>query len=150
MYTAAMGTAQGMEGVATSAQVEREVVELHAFFVEWFGGRCPNDDATYEGRLAARLSDDFFYVMPGGESLTRETLLTQLRAGYGRNPAFGIEVRDIRVRFEDASAVLATYEERQTGARNSAQSDNRRLSTVLFVRDGTQLRWHHIHETWLP
>lgn len=139
-----------VESMATSAQVEREVVELHAFFVEWFGGRCPDDDATYANRLVSRLTDDFFYVMPGGESLTREPLLTRLRAGYGQNPAFDIEVRDIRVRFEDARSVLATYEERQTGARNSGQSDNRRLSTVLFVRDGAQLRWHHIHETWLP
>ena len=52
---------------------------------------------------------------------------------------------------DQGSAVLATYEEYQKGARNSVRAENARLSTVLFERKSDErLIWRHIHETWLP
>ena len=136
--------------MTTAEQITHEVEALHTFFVDWFNGSCSADDATFEARLASRLSDDFLYVMPGGTALTRAQLLSSLRRAHGSNPDFRITVHDVTLRFEGPDCLLATYTERQQGARNSEQSDNRRLSTVLFTRDGEQLRWHHIHETWMP
>ncbi|MDD9933976.1 MAG: DUF4440 domain-containing protein [Myxococcales bacterium] len=136
--------------MSTAQDVEREVIELHEFFVDWFNGTCSSDDATFEQRFGAHLTEGFYYVMPGGIQLTRASLQDSLRQAHGSNPDFRIQVRNVSVRFEGRDAVLATYTEHQQGARNSERSDNVRLSTVLFVRDGDRLRWHHIQETWAP
>lgn len=45
--------------------------------------------------------------------------------------------------------VLATYEEWQRNAIASKPADNGRIATALF-RAREQLRWIHVHETWLP
>ena len=133
----------------TRALAEREVVELHEFFVDWFNGSCPGDDATYEARFASHLSPELHYRMPGGEAFTRDQLLAALKPAHGKNPDFRIKVRNVAVRFEDEHCVLATYEELQRGAKSSDRSDSIRCTTVLFLRDGNHLRWHHIHECWL-
>ncbi|MEO1017092.1 MAG: nuclear transport factor 2 family protein [Pseudomonadota bacterium] len=127
--------------------VRNEIVDLHRFFVGWFNGTLRPQEL--DSFIAPRLDDQTFYVTPDGNRLERDDLIGMLRQTHGSNPAFRIEVRDVRIRRDYGDYVLATYTEWQKGARASAQSENARMTTVLLAK--TQpIKWLHIHETWLP
>ena len=136
-----------MSDTNTLRAVTDEVVDLHRFFVDWFTGAA--EPAALDTRLGASLHDDFFYVFPGGQTLTRDGLLAGLRGAHGSNPDFRIVVRDVTVRFTPGDTVLATYTEWQSGAKASARPNNARLSTVLMTRRAPFV-WMHLQETWLP
>lgn len=132
-------------------EVACEIEAVHDFISAWFRGDTPAEDDDFETGLAARLAPQLINVQPAGQILTRDELLTAIRKGHGINPAFGIEIRDVRIHgcFEDGNLVLASYTELQTGALNTNPSDNGRISTVLLQRKpGTDgFTWLHIHET---
>lgn len=134
------------------ADVLREVVELHRFFVDWFRGRCAGGEADYDRLFAARLAPSFAMVPPAGKIVTRADLLTGMREAYGSNPAFAIAIRNCELRWEGERHLLATYEEWQRGAVHSKPSDNARMATVLLRRREGELpfEWLHLHETWMP
>ena len=130
--------------------VEREIHDLHEFFVEWFAGQCANEESVFQGRFLERFSSSFFYIQPGGSTLTFETLQNRMRHAHGAPKDFAILIRNVRVRFTDVHGVVVTYEEWQRNARMSKPANNGRLSTALLKVDGSELRWQHLHETWLP
>jgi hypothetical protein len=130
--------------------VRAEIEELHVFFVEWFQGSCPDDDATFAERFSRRFAADFVLIPPTPPAQRLEQLSAAIRRGHGNNPDFEIEIRDVIVRQQRGGMVLATYEEWQRGARNTTPPENGRLASVWFERqpDGS-LRWQHVHETTL-
>lgn len=133
--------------------VEHEIKRLHQFLEDWLNGSVAETDAAFAEGLADRLHPAFVNIQPAGIALGRDDLLDQIRAGYGASPDFRIRIRNVVVRqtLDSASTILATYEEYQRGARNSARSDNARLSSALLQGDANdRLVWLHIHETWLP
>lgn len=137
------------------ASIETDILEMHRFFEDWFTGRCPDDDETFERGVARRLAPAFRIVMPGGTMLDRDGLLGALRAGHGVNGEFRIEIRDVAGRYLDTGhgLVLATYVEWQSDAVNSVPPDNGRMSSAVFERHAgapNGFRWVHVHETWLP
>ncbi len=127
--------------------ITAEVVDLHVFFVDWFSGRASPE--VFDSRLAPALHEQLHYILPGGQLLTRDQLLTGLRGAHGTNPDFRIAIRDVEVRFTPGDTVLATYTEWQRGAKASKPSDNARRSTALITREAPFV-WLHLHETWLP
>ncbi|MFY0611607.1 MAG: DUF4440 domain-containing protein [Hyphomicrobiaceae bacterium] len=126
-----------------------EIEEVHAFIAAWFRGDVAQDDALFEKQFAARLDTALVNIQPSGQVLTRDDLLTGIRAGYGSNPAFQIEIEDVALRCAGHDLALVTYVEFQRGARNTDPADNRRVSSVLFrgLNAGGTLIWMHIHET---
>ena len=129
--------------------VRKEVVELHAFFVDWFRGRLPQTTAAF-ARFAAVMAAGFYIVSPPGRLRERAPLLEGLWQAHGQWRANGgtIEIRNVVLRGDDAK-IWATYEEWQ--AVNGEERG--RLSSVLFSIDKTapnDLVWHLVHETWLP
>jgi hypothetical protein len=72
-----------------------------------------------------------------------------MREAHGSNPDFRIAIRDVTIRHESDTQVVATYTEWQRNAMNSDNADNGRLTTVMLSR-GKPLRWLHVQETWLP
>jgi hypothetical protein len=133
--------------------VAREIEGLHKFLEDWLNGTAPATDEAFAEGLADRLHLSFVNIQPAGLVLERGDLLEQIRSGHGKSPDFRIRVRNVELRHRcpDAGTILATYEEYQKGARNSARACNARLSSALFERtaDG-RLVWLHVHETWLP
>ncbi|MGI9476225.1 MAG: DUF4440 domain-containing protein [Hyphomicrobiaceae bacterium] len=128
-----------------------EIEEMHAFIAGWFQGSVAQDAALFEAQFARRLDPALVNIQPSGQVLTRADLLDGIRAGYGGNSKFSIEIDDVALRWADDGLALVTYVEFQRGARNTVPSDNRRISTVLF-RDApgaAQPVWLHIHETGL-
>ena len=96
--------------------------------------------------MESRLHPTFVNIQPAGIALTRATLLDQLRRAWGKSPDFRIRVRNVALHAscDDTGVLLATYEEYQRGARNSARPDNARLSTALFAETGAgALEWRH-------
>lgn len=82
---------------------------------------------------------------PDGVRLDRDTLLGALQKGYGKNPAFQIEIRNVEVLHALPSHLLVSYEEWQWGA--LGRGHNVRRSTALLTRD---MRWLYVEESWLP
>lgn len=136
-----------------TAAVAQEIAALHRFFEGWLNGSLAGTEAVFVEHLERRLDEDFVNIQPAGVILSRELLLDRIRKGYAASPAFRIRVDKVAVRrhFAERGLILATYEEYQRGARNSAP-ENTRLSTVLLQQDGSDgsFRWLHIQETWLP
>ena len=128
-------------------KVQKDIVELHDFFTEWFNGTAAADQL--DDQVLSRLHPDFTFVSPEGTLMTRDHLAVGLREAHGSNSDFRIQIHDVIVRYEMGNRVLATYTEWQTGARQSGEANNARFSTVL-MEVGNPVTWLHLQETWLP
>lgn len=133
--------------------VRAEIEGLHAFFVGWFGGKLTNDDETFSNGFVRRFDPACILIPPGGTIVPLAQLTRMIRSGYGNNPDFRIEIRNVVLRREERMWVLATYEEWQVNALNSTPPNNARISTAWFRREKATtsgLAWMHIHECWMP
>ena len=128
-------------------RVRREVEDLHAFFVGWFGGTL--DESAFDERFVPRFSPELVFVPPAGQLLGLSELSEGIRSGHGTNPRFRVEIRNVQIHHVFEGHVVATYEEWQRNALASTPPDNGRRATVLFGV-GDALLWKHIHETWVP
>lgn len=133
----------------TPEAVRDEVERLHLLIERWFQGTAAEADF---GVLERALHPGFENIQPAGRVLTKSDLTTGLKAAYGANPAFRIEIRDVRLiaAYPEAGLVLATYLEMQFAAKNTVPPDNLRRSTVLFETGADRLIWRHLHETAVP
>lgn len=131
-------------------QVAAEITALHDFFSDWFAAKVPPDDALFEQNIGRRLIPGFFNIQPSGSLSTRQSLIDQIKSGYGSNPEFEISVGNVEIHHHlDDQTVLVTYEEYQRGAKKSATS-NARISTALLRQKTGYFEWLSVHETWLP
>ncbi len=120
----------------------KEVVALHAEFVELFTGRSSDFS-----RCEAALAPDFRMVTPQGTCLEREAVLAGLRSAHAR-PDFRIEILDIRPVWEQGEWVLLQYIEQQYRDGRTT----RRRSTALFeafAEAPCGVVWRYLHETWM-
>ncbi len=132
---------------ALQQQVEKEVEDIHVFFVEWFNGTA--DKATYEERFVKRFDPSAFFVGPDGVLLEYSALMEGMRGAHGINPDFRIAIRDVVVRYESKSQVVATYTEWQMNAVNAERTNNGRQTSAV-LKKGDSLSWISVQETWLP
>jgi len=135
------------------SSVEREIIDLHRFFVGWFGGTIANTDEAYAQGFTSKCDPAFVLVSPAGTLTRLDDLAAGLRRGHGTNQQFRIQVRDVETHHDANGIVIATYQEWQRNATSYKPPDNGRLSTAAFKRDPgapNGLRWLHVHETWLP
>ncbi len=136
--------------VSTEHEVAAEIKQLHDFFTQWFAGTIAGELALFEHQLERRLAPGFINIQPGGRLLRREDLVAQIAGSHGANPAFGISIAAVELHHELENGILfASYEEYQSGAKNSP-AENARLSTVLMRRSDAGFEWLSVHETWLP
>jgi hypothetical protein len=131
---------------------EREITELHAFFVRWYQGRA--DRHEFE-RVERALRGSFELVSPEGVVSDRETVLAGIREQYDSRAGFDIEIRNVEPIDVDGDRALVRYEEWQSG---STDGETGRHSTALFAPPETTdgdpeirpaARWLHLQETWL-
>jgi len=120
----------------------REVLELHAAFVELFTGRSRD-----LARCAAAFAHDFEMVTPNGQRLARGAILAGIESA--RTAAdFRIEILEIRAVWEHNNSVLLQYVEQQY--RDGRMT--RRRSTALFealAEAPCGVVWRYLHETWM-
>lgn len=123
-----------------------EVVRLHDFLAAWFRGELAEEEI--DNSFADVLHPEFENIQPAGVTLTRDKIVDAIREGQGSNPDFQISIEAPRLLGSWPGLLLFQYVEYQTGARSSTP-ENRRLSTVLFERDGEKLIWRYLTEVGL-
>ncbi|MGD1925282.1 MAG: DUF4440 domain-containing protein [Paracoccaceae bacterium] len=129
-------------GSAALAEIDR----LHVFIAGWFRGDVKPEE--FGKGFADVLHPEFVNIQPSGQIRAKDDLLDSIKSAHGANPDFTIAIETPQVVACYPGAVVATYVEYQTGARNSA-TENRRYSTALFEVDGDQVIWRHLQETGL-
>ena len=80
-----------------TAQIETAIHDIHDFFTDWVGGRCPGDAETFQRNALDRISDDLVAIFPAGRRFGKEEFKGYMSSIYGSNPEFRIKIRDIRV-----------------------------------------------------
>lgn len=139
---------------ALAAMLRAEVEALHDFLAAWFRGEVAQDRALFDAELAAHLAEGMTNIQPAGRALSRDSLLRAVFDGHGSNASFRIEIRDFTLVAvsKDRALAVATYVERQTGAKNTTPPDNARVSTAVFRLDdaGRRATWLHLQETACP
>lgn len=140
-----------MTDIATLAQ--KEILDLHAFFVKWFRGEVEKTEANF-AHLRLRFLPQFVIYFPSGYICSLEDFLTMVYNNHsGRKPvgeAYNIFIDQFLVRWKsvDEQTVLCTYEERQIV---KDVEEYIRLSSAWFIRDNNApngVQWLHIHESW--
>jgi len=125
-----------------SASAAREVVELHAQFVELFTGRSRDFS-----RCDAVFASQFEMVTPEGRRVTRAKILEGLKRAQAKAD-FRITIQDIRPIREDGESVLLQYIEEQYRDGKTT----RRLSIALFETASQAplgVVWRYLQETWI-
>ena len=136
--------------------VEKEIIEVHGFFVSWFLGNCERSEAFFQENLTSHFDDNFIIIPPGGNEIRGADLLPSLWQGYGYNKEFNIQIRKVHTKQvpDYPEVIIATYEEWQRGAgANDAENTNARVSSAVFYKDDklpNGVKWYHLQETWLP
>ena len=128
--------------------IEREIVELHQFFQDWFNAVLPNTDAAY-ARFEDVMALGFHIIAPNGTLSTRDSILRSLRGIHGARPDVSIWIEAVQLQHSGDDWHLATYQEWQ----HEGDKTTVRLSTVLLQHKANlpnNLQWLHVHETWLP
>lgn len=134
--------------------VAKEIIQLHAFFEDWFRGNCNDSDRVFKNRLLSRMDIDFYIVLPNGECFYGEQFWPEMRTAHGSNPKFQISLRNFARKLQiGQKTFVANYEEWQKNSVESKPENNGRVSTAIFVEDKSApngVKWVHVHETWLP
>ena len=133
-------------------QCEKEVIDLHKFFEQWFKAEIENTDQVFS-RLENALATDFELIVPSGEVIPRDKLLKQLRSGYGSRKddreSYKLWIEEIEIRFKDSDICLVTYQEWA----EVQGKQNARISSALFKISKNavnEVEWVHVHETSIP
>ena len=138
--------------MSTKLEIEMEIKSLHLFFVDWFSGQCEDSDTIFKERFMNHIAHDVELIQPNGQLLTYAEIETVIKKGYGMNPDFRIQIRNVHIRCAEERLVVAAYEEWQRNASNSTPPDNGRSATVAFLRSENTTypwQWLHVQETWL-
>lgn len=134
--------------MARASECEREIRDLHEFFVDWYTGAVESD--AFE-RVEAALHPHFVRVAPTGDIADRESVLRSIRHEFDCHDfgTFDIEIRNVDPVVLEEEYSLVRYEECQ----RTTDGTNGRLSTVLFTPPSSERRrapvWRHLQETWL-
>ncbi|NOK59312.1 MAG: hypothetical protein GFH27_549283n228 [Chloroflexi bacterium AL-W] len=129
------------------AQCAHEILELHHFIESWLLGAVEQTREQFV-RFEGAMAEDFEIIHPNGNVQPKAAICNSFWGAYGvQNPPFTVRIKNIQCRVVSKPYCLLTYEEWQTGERETA-----RLSTVLFrqVPNQDRVEWVHLHETWLP
>lgn len=133
-------------------QCEKEVIELHKFFEQWFKSEIKNSDEIF-ARLEDALSEEFMLISPTGQVLSLEQVIAQIQNGYGSRKTdeipYRLWVQNIECRLLEGNLCLVIYEEWG----EVAGKKNARLSSALFRKKDKTINgveWVHVHEVSIP
>ena len=133
-------------------QSEKEVIELHKFFEQWFKSEVENKAGVY-ARVEDVLSEEFLLISPTGKVSTRDEVITQIKSGYGSRKddviPYRLWVQNIECRLVENNFCLVIYEEWG----EVAGELNARLSSALFRKNDSainEVEWVHVHEVFIP
>jgi hypothetical protein len=146
------GTGLEVSPAGMEARCEKEVVELHQFFEEWFNGVLPPTDEAFR-RFEVVMAERFMIISPEGVTTERQELAERLRQAHGIWRRTGrpgrIWIENLRVRHRVGQQAMVLYEEWQE---IDGETRGRLSTAVLQQRTATPngVEWLHLHEVWLP
>jgi hypothetical protein len=133
-------------------QCEKEVIDLHKFFEQWFNSEVENTDEIY-ARVEDVLCKEFLLISPSGKVTSRDEIVAQIKSGYGSRKeddiSYRLWVQNIECRLIENDLCLVMYEE--WGEISGKQ--NARISSALFRKNNQTINgveWVHVHETSIP
>ncbi|MFF3667131.1 DUF4440 domain-containing protein [Microtetraspora malaysiensis] len=115
--------------------VEAEIVRHHEVIERWLTGAAAREEFAH---FADAHAPGFTLITPDSQTFSRDQVLAEVEALYGRAPGRTVEIRHVRIVASDGALLVATYQE--------VQPDRTRQSTVILQA----ATWLHLHETWLP
>ncbi len=127
---------------------QREIEELHAFFVAWFRGELPRTPAAF-ARFTNVTAPEFTLISPDGALIDYVTAVDWIENAHNSRTHFNIWIDNFRIHQQRDDVTIVTYHE--MGARDDGVTA--RLSTAIFAADDDApngIIWLHVHETWLP
>lgn len=132
---------------------EKEILELHRFFEDWFNAKLPDNEETFS-RIQDSLSPEFKMITPGGEKVDRNSLLSNLRSMNGfylkADQPSSIWIKNISHEWVKDTFCISNYEEWQ-GSKDRTEGKGR-ISSALFEKHDAapnRVRWVYLHETWI-
>jgi hypothetical protein len=134
-----------------TAQIETAIHDIHDFFTDWVGGRCPGDAETFKKNALDRISDNLVAIFPAGRRFGKDDFKGYMSSIYGSNPEFRISISDIRINHVSDTMAVVNYQEWQKAAKDSDRPNNGRITTmVLGEKAPGSIEILQVHETWLP
>ena len=135
-----------------TSEIETAIHDIHAFFADWVGGRCPGDAETFRKNALDLIADDLVAIFPAGRMFGKKDFEGYMSGIYASNPEFRIRIRDIQVSHKGDDMAVVNYQEWQRNARDSDRADNGRVTTMVVGEKsaGAGIEILQVHETWLP
>ncbi|OCW59463.1 DUF4440 domain-containing protein [Hoeflea olei] len=129
------------------ARAEAEVVNRHAFFVEWFTGRA--SEAELDTSLRA-FAPDMVMIEPDASTIGQAEICAMIRAARGKRPHdFSIRVDLVSARMVAEDTVIVIYDEHQViDGEKSARRSSAVFSADADAPEGVV--WRQLQETWIP
>ena len=127
----------------SGTSVQKEVIELHQFFQDWFNGKLKKDRFNQVDQVIAQ---DFELIHPDGNKLSREQIISSIRDGQSTRTDMDMWVEDIFTR-RVGELMFSTYYE----VHRENETIKRRISSALFSYapdTPNYCQWLHVHETW--
>ena len=134
---------------------QKEVLRVHAFFVDWFTGKLEKSTDILDEQFSGRLSDDFVMINPQGRLLSKPQLVTGIMQAHNSHTDtdtdtdtdFEIHIHNVQLLQNLTEELkLVSYEEWQ---RISGKTTARRSTAVMKINNATSIEWKSVHETWL-
>ncbi len=126
---------------------EKEVVDMHRFFSEWYTGVLPENDENFD-RFYTVMNEKVGFVGTEGAVITKSDLIDWIKKAYGSHKpgAFAIEIKNFQYLAGHGDLHILGYEEWQLIAGNQIILET---TTVLkeIKNHYNQLEWLRIHVT---
>jgi hypothetical protein len=127
--------------------VEKEIIQLHHFFQDWFNGDLSPTDRSFS-RLIDALDPEFKMVTPRGTILERGELLENLRTAHYSHREMRIWIENVMVHSQVGDIFIVTYEEwQEIKGRITSRFSSAIFKTCPSAPNG--VCWIHLHETWI-
>lgn len=124
-------------------RAEREIIELHQFFEDYYLGECSVDSIT---RFSGVLSRRFLIVDSLSTITNRSQIIESVRKNYAKRSNFRIWIKNVSLRYHHENLLIASYEEWQSFGDDTTI----RYSTVVFLERSDMpngLQWLHVRES---
>ena len=128
-------------------QIQKEIVQIHQYFENWYNGSCSKDDAEFDLNVSNRFCDNFKIVMPDGTLYQKNEILSVIKDGFGTSRDFKIEIKMISAEAIEKDIFLALYEEWHTEPGSNKEG---RIAAVILKKNDQCLlgfEWVHCHES---
>lgn len=123
----------------------KEVIELHDFFLNWFTGKAIESDFI---RFSDHISPLFQLITPTATVIDYDGIKNMIKNSYNSRNEMEMWIENVSTWKLSSDIYLTTYHELNM----EDGTKTRRLSTAIFrvnEKCVNSVEWVHVHETWV-